>query len=131
MKNNIRITLMSFGFKYVMPKANYNFDVGFIKNPAREKQWDFFSKTSKEMKEYVLNQTAVKEFLDKIESLLIFLSGIDQEQIFAFGCSTEAIDDAGLLNPDFRYDIGAEEEFSYKLYAIGWQVAAGDKVRVN
>jgi len=87
MKNHVKVVLMSFGFKYGMPNANYYFDVGFIKNPAREKQWDFFSKTSDEMQEYVLNQAAVKEFLDKIEPLLIFLSGIDQDQIFAFGCS--------------------------------------------
>lgn len=87
MKNNVKVTLVSFGFKYGMPNANYYFDVGFIKNPAREKGWGFFSKTSKEMEEFVLGQGEVKEFLDKIEPLLIFLCGIDQNQVFAFGCS--------------------------------------------
>ena len=81
------MNLISFGFKYGLPNANYYFDVGFIKNPARENKWGFFSKTSKEMKDYVLNQKEVKEFLEKIEPLLIFLSKIDQNQMFAFGCS--------------------------------------------
>jgi len=87
MNNKVKVTLISFGFKYGLPNANYYFDVGFIKNPAREKQWNFFSKTSKTMKDFVFEQKEVKEFLDKVEPLLVFLSGIDQNQVFAFGCS--------------------------------------------
>lgn len=82
-----KVTLMSFGFKYGLPHANYYFDVGFIKNPAREDKWGFFSKETDEMSEYVLNLKKTKEFLGKVEPLLIFLSSIDQNQVFAFGCS--------------------------------------------
>jgi len=83
----VKVTLVSFGFKYGLPNANYYFDVGFIKNPAREEKWSFFSMSTKEMKRYVLEQEEVKTFMEKVEPLLIFLSTIDQNQVFAFGCS--------------------------------------------
>jgi RNase adaptor protein for sRNA GlmZ degradation len=82
-----RITLMSFGFKYGLPNANYYFDVGFVKNPARESKWSFFSEPSGEMVAYVLDQEKVREFIDKVLPLLVFLSAVDQHQVFAFGCN--------------------------------------------
>lgn len=85
MKNNIK--LMSFGFKYGQPNANFYFDVGFIKNPAREKKWGFFSKLNKEMREFVLAQPFSKKFIDNIVPLIELLNVVDQNQIFAFGCS--------------------------------------------
>ena len=84
---NGKVTLMSFGFKYGPPRANYYFDVGFVKNPAREERWGFFSEPSEEMCNYVLEQDNVKEFLDLVDPLIVFLSTIDQHQVFAFGCS--------------------------------------------
>ena len=91
MKNESRqptVTLMSFGFKYSLPHANYYFDVGFIKNPARQVEWGFFSDPTDEMRRYVLEQEETKTFIEKIEPLLVFLSAIDQNQIFAFGCNS-------------------------------------------
>ena len=85
--NEVRVTLMSFGFKYGMPNANYWFDVGFLKNPARKGKWGFFSKPVEEMERYVLEQEEAQEFLNRVEPLLRFLATIDQNQIFAFGCS--------------------------------------------
>jgi RNase adaptor protein for sRNA GlmZ degradation len=82
-----KITLVSFGFKYGIPNANYYFDVGFIKNPAREARWGFFSEPTDEMREFILQQEKVKEFLKYIVPLIEFLSTVDQNQIFAFGCS--------------------------------------------
>jgi UPF0042 nucleotide-binding protein len=82
------VTLMSFGFKYSLPHANYYFDVGFIKNPARLDNWDFFSEPTDEMRKYVLEQEGTRMFLEKVEPLLVFLSTIDQNQIFAFGCNS-------------------------------------------
>ena len=79
--------LVSFGFKYGLPRANYYFDVGFLKNPARLDKWDFFSTATEEMRRYVLEQEEAIEFLDLVEPLLIYLSAIDQNQVFAFGCS--------------------------------------------
>jgi UPF0042 nucleotide-binding protein len=81
------ITLVSFGFKYGTPRANYYFDVGFVKNPARNKKWSFFSQPDDNMKSYVLEQELAKEFIEKVQPLIIFLSKIDQNQIFAFGCN--------------------------------------------
>lgn len=82
-----KVTLMTFGFKYGLPNANYYFDVGFLKNPAREEGWSFFSDTNEEMHRYVLGQDKARQFLEKIEPLLIFLATIDQHQVFAFGCN--------------------------------------------
>jgi len=84
---NSKVVLMSFGFKYGMPNANYYFDVGFIKNPARESQWGFFSEATDRMHAFVLSQAAVQQLIEKLVPLLSFLATIDQNQIFAFGCN--------------------------------------------
>ncbi|MBN1674479.1 MAG: hypothetical protein JXR37_25750 [Kiritimatiellae bacterium] len=83
----VNVTLMSFGFKYGLPAANYYFDVGFIKNPARLAKWDFFSGTTKAMRKYVLEQPQTQEFIERALPLLKFLATIDQHQVFAFGCN--------------------------------------------
>ena len=82
-----KANLMSFGFKYGLPHANYYFDVGFVKNPARLDKWDFFSPPNEEMRRYLLEQEEAVEFLDLVEPLVAYLSSIDQKQVFAFGCS--------------------------------------------
>ncbi|NOQ22408.1 MAG: hypothetical protein GQ565_07145 [Candidatus Aegiribacteria sp.] len=87
MTDKAKVTLMSFGFKYGMPNANYYFDVGFIRNPARENGWGFFSEPNEKMYRYVLEQESVKEFIDNVIPLILFLISIDQHQVFAFGCN--------------------------------------------
>lgn len=82
------VKLMSFGFKYGIPNANYYFDVGFIKNPARESNWNFFSSPDDDMRAFVLNQAPVKEFLKYVVPLIKMLSPLDQSQVFAFGCNS-------------------------------------------
>jgi len=82
-----RITLMSFGFKYGAPRANYYFDVGFLKNPSREENWGFFSTPDLTMREFVTSQPQAAQFIKLTVPLLVYLSGIDQNQIVAFGCS--------------------------------------------
>lgn len=82
-----KITLMSFGFKYGAPNANYYFDVGFLKNPSREKSWDFFSYPDSEMAKFVLDQPQAKRFIELVLPLLLYLADIDQNQVVAFGCS--------------------------------------------
>lgn len=86
-KGRPKVTLMSFGFKYGLPNANYYFDVGFLRNPAREEKWSFFSKPTEEMRRYVLEQPEARTFMDKVVPLLAFLADIDQNQVFAFGCN--------------------------------------------
>lgn len=87
MNKQARIKLVSFGFKYGIPKSNYYFDVSFIKNPAREEKWNLFSDTDQKMKLFILNQKYVIEFIDNVIILIELLSKVDQNQIFAFGCS--------------------------------------------
>jgi len=82
-----KIVLMSFGFKYGMPNSNYYFDVGFVKNPARESKWGFFSEVTDDMRQFVLSQAPVQEFLKHVVPLIVFLCTIDQNQVVAFGCS--------------------------------------------
>jgi len=80
------VTLMSFGFKYGgPPNANYYFDVGFVKNPAREH--GFWSDVDDKMTDFVLSQQEVRDFIGAVIPLVILLSKVDQRQIFAFGCS--------------------------------------------
>jgi UPF0042 nucleotide-binding protein len=81
------VMLMSFGFKYGLPRANYYFDVGFIKNPARDPRWDFFSGADERMRSFVLEQKDVQRFIELTLPLLKLLAGLDQNQVFAFGCS--------------------------------------------
>ncbi len=87
-KKHIMVKLMSFGFKYGIPNANYYFDVGFIKNPAREANWSFFSVPDDEMRAFVLNQSPVQEFLKYVVPLIVMLAPLDQSQVFAFGCNS-------------------------------------------
>ena len=82
-----KVKLISFGFKYGHPRSNYYFDVSFAKNPARQKQWGFFANADEEMEEFVLEQENVKEFLNKLVPLIITLSKVDQNQVFALGCN--------------------------------------------
>jgi len=80
------IKLMSFGFKYGgPPNANYYFDVGFVKNPARK--YGFWSDVDEEMTQFVLEQQETRDFIETVIPLIVMLSKVDQRQIFAFGCS--------------------------------------------
>lgn len=81
------ITLMSFGFKYGRPNANYYFDVGFLKNPARVKPWDFFSEVCPEMVEFIREQPETQGFLSPVVQLILFLKDVDTNNVMAFGCS--------------------------------------------
>jgi len=81
------VILMSFGFKYGQPQANYFFDVGFIKNPARQDGWSFFAEIDQTMRNYVLGQPTVQTFINCTCPLLVLLAQIDQQQVFAFGCN--------------------------------------------
>ena len=83
-----QVKLISFGFKYGIPNANYYFDVGFIKNPAREVKWDFFSVPDVDMRAFVLTQPSVALFLKHVVPLIKMLAPLDQAQVFAFGCNS-------------------------------------------
>ena len=82
------VKLVSFGFKYGLPPANYYFDVSFVKNPARESKWGLFAKEDSEMTEFVLQQAKVTEFIDLVIPLIYHLAELDGFQTVAFGCNS-------------------------------------------
>jgi UPF0042 nucleotide-binding protein len=82
------IRLISFGFKYGLPPANFYFDVSFIKNPAREKKWGLFAIEDEEMVEYVLSQDSVSDFIDLVVPLIYHIVKLDGFQSVAFGCNS-------------------------------------------
>ena len=79
--------LKSFGFKYGPPRANYYFDVSFIKNPARQENWDLYSKIDNKMKDFVLSQKKTKDFMEKIIPVIEMLDTLDGGVVVAFGCN--------------------------------------------
>jgi len=82
------VKLISFGFKYGLPPANYYFDVSFAKNPARESKWGLFAKEDSEMAKYVLQQEKVTEFINLVVPLIYHLAELDGFQTVAFGCNS-------------------------------------------
>jgi len=82
-----KVILKTFGFKYGIPRANYYFDVSFLKNPARKDEFSFFSKVNDDMRSFIYQQEDALSFVDNVVPLILFLSKIDQSQIFAIGCN--------------------------------------------
>ncbi|NCP65368.1 MAG: hypothetical protein GW836_12055 [Paraglaciecola sp.] len=82
-----KLTLISFGFKYGAPNANYYFDVSFAKNPARESQWSLFDEPDPKMVDYVIKQEKVQRFLEKVIPLIEVLGTLDDDARVAFGCN--------------------------------------------
>ena len=82
------ITLMSFGFKYGHPPCNYYFDVSFIKNPAREEQWDLFAVVDNDMVDFVMRQDAARHFVSHACELILFLAKQDDDFRVGIGCSS-------------------------------------------
>jgi len=83
-----KITIMTFGFKYGLPNANYYFDVSFIKNPARQHNWSLFSSVDDEMSKFILSQKDAQIFIEKILPLIKSLYLFDDDVRIAFGCSS-------------------------------------------
>jgi UPF0042 nucleotide-binding protein len=83
-----RLTLVTFGFKYGPPNTNYYFDVSFLKNPAREAQWDLFCAPNEEMREFVLSQPLARSFLDSVTPIVRLLLECDNDVRVGLGCSS-------------------------------------------
>lgn len=82
-----RLTLLSFGFKFGPPPANYYFDVSFLKNPARDEQFNLFSRVTPAMREFVLAQPDCRRFVDAVLPLLRLLLECDGDVRVGFGCN--------------------------------------------
>ncbi len=82
-----KLTLISFGFKYGIPNANYYFDVSFAKNPARDPRWTLFDKPDSAMVEYVLNQDSVGAFIQALIPMIETILTLDDDARIALGCN--------------------------------------------
>ncbi len=82
-----KLTLISFGFKYGIPNANYYFDVSFAKNPAREQQWSLFDQPDNQMVDYVLSQPKVEAFIQVLLPMLDVVITLDDDARIALGCN--------------------------------------------
>src|SRR5436190_15796974 len=81
------VTLVTFGFKYGQPAANYLVDVSFLRNPAREDRWTLFSEVDDEMRGWLLEQPAAQEFVVRLASLLELVAACDEDVRVGVGCS--------------------------------------------
>jgi UPF0042 nucleotide-binding protein len=82
-----RLTLVTFGFKYGAPATNYYFDVSFVRNPAREEQWNLFDDPTPEMRAFVLDQPECQAFLTALIPLLTTIVRCDDDVRIGIGCS--------------------------------------------
>lgn len=72
--SNFYITILSFGFKYGIPvDSDLVFDVRFLPNPYYEPELKKLTGNDKAVSQYVLKSGTAKEFLDKLEDMLLFL----------------------------------------------------------
>jgi RNase adapter protein RapZ len=88
MPHRPRLTLVTFGFKYGAPHANYSFDVSFLQNPARQDPWSLFDRADDGMARFVLDQPECVAFLERLLPLLRVLLGFDDDLRVGIGCSS-------------------------------------------
>ena len=79
--------LKSFGFKYGSPRANYYFDVSFVKNPARQENWSLDSMADESMRQFIIEQEKASEFIERVVPMIEFLNTLDGGVVVAFGCN--------------------------------------------
>lgn len=81
------VKLMSHGFKYGKPEANFIFDVSFFRNPWREKELRDAGK--EEILAFMEKQTEFIGIIDSLANLIQCYSNCypDENLVFAFCCS--------------------------------------------
>lgn len=73
-ENGIMINIISFGFKYGLPvECDFVFDLRFIPNPYYIEELRSLSGKDDKVRDFVLNTSITKEFLDKFMDMLEFL----------------------------------------------------------
>lgn len=73
-ENQLVITIVSFGFKYGIPlDSDLAFDVRFLPNPYYIPELKHYSGNDAPVKDYVMNFSVTKIFLDKLDDMLQFL----------------------------------------------------------
>lgn len=72
--SNFFVTILSFGFKYGIPgDSDLVFDVRFLPNPFYIPELKNLTGNDSVVKDYVMDTKIAKEFLDKLEDMLLFL----------------------------------------------------------
>ena len=72
--SNIYVTVMSFGFKYGVPRdADLVFDVRFMPNPYYVDELRKKTGMDKEVNDYVMNSKESHEFVNKLDEMIEFL----------------------------------------------------------
>jgi RNase adaptor protein for sRNA GlmZ degradation len=81
------ITLLSWGFKFGRPPANFTFDVSYFKNPWREKSLRNGKK--KDILKFMEDQEEFKSITEIIGMLIISYANFfpGENMVFAFCCS--------------------------------------------
>ena len=91
--NNLMITLLSFGFKYGIPRdADLVFDVRFLPNPFYVPELKMRTGLESAVADYVLQYPQTKDFINKLDdmlSLLIphYIEEGKTELVIAIGCT--------------------------------------------
>ncbi|MBR3932704.1 MAG: hypothetical protein IKJ68_02195 [Clostridia bacterium] len=92
-KDNIKIQIMSFGYKYGMPdNANFLQDVRFLPNPYYDEKLKHKSGLDADVREYVKQTEQSKEYINKLKDFAEFyihesFVGQKGEITFAIGCT--------------------------------------------
>lgn len=72
--SNFMVTILSFGFKYGIPTdSDLVFDVRFLPNPFYIPELKNRTGNEAEVKNYVMESETAKQFLNKLEDMLMFL----------------------------------------------------------
>lgn len=83
-----KIKILTFGFKFGHPNANYYFDVSFLKNPVRESGAKLSDKFNESMLEFVKNQPSANLVVGVILDLLKILRNEHADAIIGIGCNS-------------------------------------------
>lgn len=71
---NLIVTILSFGFKYGIPvDSDLVFDVRFMPNPYYDSKLRKMTGNDREVRNYVMNSNASREFITKLEDMVSFL----------------------------------------------------------
>ena len=92
--DNMRVTIMSFGYKFGLPQdADYVFDVRFMPNPYYEEELRRKTGNDQEVRDYVMNSKESGKFLEMLEEMMKFLVKENTEKedrhqlVVAIGCT--------------------------------------------
>ena len=92
-RDNIKIQIMSFGYKYGMPEnANFLQDVRFLPNPYYDENLKHKSGLDSDVREYVKQTEQSREYINKLKDFAEFyihksFAGQKDELVFAIGCT--------------------------------------------